>query len=298
MDAWLWISLAALACAAPLLYPRWTLRRALARPLPPEALAILERNVGPYRSMEPALREQLRQLVKRFLHRKKFVGCEGLEIDDEMRYTIAGQACLLLLNRPSKVYRALHTILVYPGAFLVPRQEVGPGGVVTAGKHTLLGESWDDGRVVLSWDDALRGARDWREGQNVVLHEFAHQLDSESGHGNGAPYLGSHENYRNWSAVLSRDFANLRHDAYYGRQDGVIDHYGATSPAEFFAVATETFFGKPWQMAERHAALYDELRKYYRVDPREWQAAPPAEAVEAPVFMAPSGQRSFAVASW
>lgn len=296
MDAWLWISLVALACAVPI-YPRWTLRRALARPLPRSAVAILERNVGPYRRMEPALREQLRQLVKQFLHQKKFVGCEGLEVDDEMRYTIAGQACLLLLNRHSKVYRALRTILVYPGAFLVPRQEVGAGGVVTAGQQTLLGESWDDGRVVLSWDDVRRGARDWRDGHNVVLHEFAHQLDSESGYSNGAPYLGSRESYRNWSAVLSRDFAHLRHDAYYGRQDSVIDHYGATSPAEFFAVATETFFGKPWQMAERHAALYDELRKYYRVDPREWQAAPVAAPLEAPLCTA-SGQRSYAVASW
>lgn len=298
MDALLWIPVLALAAAVPLITPRWMLRRALARPLPPHALAILERNIPVYASMGEALRHQLQQLVKQFLHQKKFVGCEGLEVDDEMRYTIAGQACLLLLNRPSKVYRALHTILVYPSAFLVPRNGMDAGGVVTPHKQTLLGESWDDGRVVLSWADVKRGYRDWTDGHNVVLHEFAHQLDSESGSTNGAPYLGSKDSYLSWSAVLSRDYDNLRYDAYYGRQDSVLDHYGATSPAEFFAVATETFFEKPWQMAERHAALYQEFRQYYRVDPREWLPQPPPPE---PIMLAtpePGARRSYAVASW
>lgn len=191
-----------------------------------------------------------------------------------MRVTIAGQACLLLLNRPTRVYPGLDAVLVYPSAFLVPRKQVDEAGVVTEARQDLLGESWGDGRVVLSWDHVQRGARDWTDGQNVVLHEFAHQLDSESGSNNGAPYLGSEQNYRNWSAVLSRDFANLRLDAMYA-QHSVMDHYGATSPAEFFAVATETFFEKPHQMAERHGQLYDELRKYYRVDPRAWLPPPP-----------------------
>lgn len=299
MEALLWMALAALAIAAALYYPRWTLRRALARPLPPAALDILARNIPVYAPMTPALQQQLQRLVAQFLHQKTFVGCEGLEVDDEMRYTIAGQACLLLLNRPTRVYRSLRTILLYPGAFLVPRHEVGPGGVVTSNAHTLLGESWEDGRVVLSWDDVKRGAGDWTDGHNVVLHEFAHQLDSESGSTNGAPYLGSPDSYRSWSAVLSRDYANLRYDAYYGRQDSVMDHYGATSPAEFFAVATETFFEKPWQMAARHAALFDELGRYYRVDPRAWLAPPAAPALDAPLSMPVSPQRrSYAVASW
>ena len=304
MDGLLWLPVLALALAAPLMYPRFTLRRALARPLPAAAEAILQRNIPVYASMAPELQQQLQRLVKQFLHQKKFVGCEGVEVDDEMRYTIAGQACLLLLNRPSKVYRALHTILVYPSAFLVPRQQVEAGGVVTAHRQTLLGESWDDGRVVLSWADVKRGYRDWTDGHNVVLHEFAHQLDSESGSTNGAPYLGSEESYRSWSAVLSRDFDTLRYDAYYGRQDSVLDHYGATSPAEFFAVATETFFEKPWQMAERHAALYEEFMKYYRVDPRAWLPQPPAPAAPEPLAAPaaasePGGaRRSYAIASW
>jgi Mlc titration factor MtfA (ptsG expression regulator) len=195
-----------------------------------------------------------------------------------MRVTIAGQACLLLLNRPSRVYPGLETVLVYPTAFLAPRNQVDAAGVVTEMRQDLLGESWGDGRVLLSWDHVRRGAHDGADGHNVVLHEFAHQLDSESGSNNGAPYLGSRESYRSWSAVLSRDFAALRTDAIY-RQPSVLDHYGATSPAEFFAVATETFFEKPYQLAERHPALFAEFGKYYRVDPREWQDAPAPEPV-------------------
>ncbi|MES2319442.1 MAG: M90 family metallopeptidase [Pseudomonadota bacterium] len=258
-------------------YPAWRLKRVLARPMAPAWQAILARNIPIYSCMSGDLQHQLHKLVQQFLHQKKFVGCNGLEVDDEMRLTIAGQACLLLLNRPTRVYPALHTILVYPSAFLVPRRQVDEAGVVSEERQDLLGESWGDGRVVLSWDHVQRGAHDWTDGQNVVLHEFAHQLDSESGSNNGAPYLGSATNYRNWSEVLSRDFANLRVDAMY-RQHSVMDHYGATSPAEFFAVATETFFEKPWQMSERHGALFAELFKYYRVDPRAWLPQPQPEA--------------------
>jgi Mlc titration factor MtfA (ptsG expression regulator) len=274
MEALIWIGLTALAIALPFYYPRWRLRRALRQPLPAHAEAVLQRDIPVYRRMSPDLQRQLRQLVVQFLHQKKFVGCEGLEVTDEMAVTIAGQACLLLLNRHSKVYPALHTILVYPSEFVARRADVGPGGVITPGHQSMLGESWDDGRVVLSWDDVRRGAGDWTDGHNVVLHEFAHQLDSESGRANGAPYLGNPASYREWSEVLSRDFNTLRMRAMY-RQDTVIDPYGATNPAEFFAVATETFFEKPYQMAEHHAELFAEFLKYYRVDPREWMAPPP-----------------------
>jgi Mlc titration factor MtfA (ptsG expression regulator) len=292
MVAAIWILVTALLIGLPLLLPRWLLARALARPLPADGLATLRRNIPIYLRMPAELQQQLQRLVVQFLYQKKFVGCDGLEITDEMRYTIAGQACLLLLNRPTRVYPALHTILVYPTEFVVGRHEVGPGGVLTPSRRGLLGESWGDGRVVLAWDHVLRGAFDWTDGQNVVLHEFAHQLDSESGAPNGAPFLGNQSSYRSWAAVLSRDFASLRHDAIY-RQQSVLDHYGATNPAEFFAVATETFFEKPWQMAANHGPLYAELQKYYRVDPRDWLPEPPPQAEPAPP-PAPS----YAPASW
>jgi Mlc titration factor MtfA (ptsG expression regulator) len=277
MQALTWITLIGLAVALLMLAPGWRLKRALRQPMPPGWTEILRRNIPVYPRMPSALQQQLHQRVQQFLHQKKFVGCEGQDVDDEVRVTIAGQACLLLLNRPSRVFPGLDTVLVYPSAFLVPRKDVDEAGVVTETRQDLLGESWGDGRVVLSWDHVRRGAHDWTDGQNVVLHEFAHQLDSESGSNNGAPYLGSPSSYRSWSEVLARDFANLRTDAIY-RQPSVLDHYGATSPAEFFAVATETFFEKPYQLAERHPALFAEFEQYYRVDPRAWQSAPPRPA--------------------
>jgi Mlc titration factor MtfA (ptsG expression regulator) len=283
---------AVLAAALALMWwvPRWRLQQALARPLVPAQLAVLERNLVQYHGMEPAQRARLERLVRQFLHQKKFVGCAGLAVSDEMRVTIGAQACLLLLGRagasraaPARIYPELETILLYPGAFLVPRNEVDEAGVVTQTRQDLLGESWGDGRVVLSWEHVRRGPQDdgpeASPAHNVVLHEFAHQLDSESGSHNGAPYLGSRESYRSWAEVLSRDFAGLRTDAMFGRR-GVLDHYGATSPAEFFAVATESFFEQPHQLAMRHPALFAEFEKYYRIDPRTWFAPPPGPEME------------------
>lgn len=274
------------------LLPKWRLRRALACPLEPGLLAILERNLAQYAGMDPEQRRRLQRLVQQFLHEKAFVGCAGLELTDEMRVTIAGQACMLVLGRsgdtvPATLYPSLHAVLVYPGAFLVPRREVDAAGVVTEQRQDLLGESWGDGRVILSWDHVRRAGVDAPESHNVVLHEFAHQLDSESGSTNGAPYLGSTERYRSWSDVLSRNYDALRRDAMWG-QRGVLDHYGASSPAEFFAVATESFFEQPWELAARHPDLFGEFLKYFRVDPRQWVAEPQ------PVFDDPfSGQVAY-----
>lgn len=260
------------------LLPKLRLRRALARPLAPELLAILERNLSQYAGMDEGQQRRLQRLVQQFLHEKSFVGCAGLEVTDEMRVTIAAQACMLVLGRtgsaiPATLYPSLHAVLVYPGAFLVPRREIDAAGVVTEQRQDLLGESWGDGRVILSWDHVRRAGAEAPPDHNVVLHEFAHQLDSESGNTNGAPYLGSSERYRSWSEVLSRNFAALRRDAMWG-QRGVLDHYGASSPAEFFAVATESFFEQPWELSACHPDLYEEFLKYFRVDPRDWLAQP------------------------
>jgi Mlc titration factor MtfA (ptsG expression regulator) len=264
---------AVLACAIPLawLTPRWRLARALARPLTPDQLKVIEDNVAQYAGMSPELRDRLQRLVKQFLFEKTFVGCAGLEVTEEMRVTIAAQACLLLVGSRAKrprVYPDLHAVLVYPGAFLVPRQQRDEAGVVTETRQDLLGESWGDGRVVLSWEHVRRAGLDPQGTHNVVLHEFAHQLDSASGSTNGAPFLGSPERYRSWS--------------YSGYRD-VLDPYGATNPAEFFAVATEAFFELPHALAARHPELYGEFQAYYRVDPREWLAPEPQSAWSEPL---------------
>jgi len=279
MEALLFGLLAAALLTAWLL-PKWRLHRALARPLPAQHAAILARNVAQVGGMQADQRARLGRMVQRFLHEKKFVGCGGLDVSDEMRVTIAGQACLLLLGRvdgqgKGALYPTLDMVLVYPGAFLAPRRQLDASGVVTEERQDLLGESWGDGRVILSWEHVRRAGSEGAPGHNVVLHEFAHQLDSESGSTNGAPYLGSSERYRSWSEVLTRDYAHLRHQAIWGTR-GVLDHYGATNPAEFFAVATESFFEQPHGLAASHPALYGEFCKYYRVDPRQWQSAPAA----------------------
>lgn len=273
MDALLTIAVLAAVLGLAWAWPRWRRNRALAQPFPVASMRILERNVRQYRGMPGAQQAELRQLVQRFLLEKKFVGCAGLEITDEMRVTIAGHACLLLMGRPTKVYRELHSVLVYPGAFLVPRKNVDGAGVVTEERQDLLGESWGDGRVILSWDHVPRAGNDAPLGQNVVLHEFAHQLDSESGSNNGAPWLGDPQRYQRWAEVLGREFEDLRAAAWYG-QHRVLDHYGASSPAEFFAVATEAFFEQPYRVAAGYPDLFDEFLGYYRVDPRNWIAPP------------------------
>jgi Mlc titration factor MtfA (ptsG expression regulator) len=180
---------------------------------------------------------------------------------DEIRVTIAAHAALLLLGGARGFFPGLVSILVYPSAYRGKVTQRLPSGIIEEGEQGRLGESWHDGVVVLSWDDTLRGAADTRDGHNVVLHEFAHQLDQEDGTADGTPYLGRRSLYAAWARVLGADFERLREGP------GVLDRYGATNPAEFFAVATETFFEKPHQLRAQNGELYEQLRAYYGVDP-------------------------------
>lgn len=269
MDILLIVAIIVAAIALIEWIPKLRLRRALQSDFPGDFVAILESNMPVYSGLAVELQEQLRQLIKQFLYQKRFYGCGGMEITDEVRVTIAGWACLLLLNRKSRIYPDLWSILVYPSAFVAPHTEIDDDGIVTYSEEDLLGESWGDGRVILAWDHVQQGASNATDGHNVVLHEFAHQLDEESGRANGAPILGSRSNYQSWAAVLSREFATLQSDIRH-HDTTVLDEYGATNPAEFFAVATETFFEKSVDMAAHHPELFAELKKYYRVDPRDW----------------------------
>lgn len=243
---------------------RWTVRR----PFPASWRDILANRMPFYRKLDPALQSQLRDLIKVFIRNKVFVGCAGIVVTDEMKVVIAAQACLLLLNRPSYEYADVRYIYIYPSSFRVTREMRNEMGLVSTQSQDLLGEAWHDGKVVLAWDEVERGARNFRDGQNVVLHEFAHQLDNESGGADGAPLLYTKAAYKSWARVLSQEFERLRHAD--PENSGILDHYGATNPAEFFAVATETFFEEPARMYEHHRELFEELRAYYRLDPREW----------------------------
>lgn len=249
--------------------PQLRLRYELSKAFPSAFSKILRRNLPGYSRMPTDLQMQLKRRIRQFLYEKTFVGCGGLEINDEIRVTIAARACLLLLNREMAVYPKLSHILVYPSAFIAPRQQMAEGGIVTHTNQTLSGESWSDGRVILAWDQVVNNPRNEEMGQDVVIHEFAHQLDSEDGSVNGAPSLASTAAYRSWVQVMTQEFDNLQ-GAIERNEMTIIDPYGATNPAEFFAVSTEAFFKKSHELAYYHASLFALLNAYYRVDPREW----------------------------
>jgi len=173
----------------------------------------------------------------------------------------------LLLILPTGAYNELRCIYVYPTTFTATREVRDEIGLVSNQQSHLLGESWSNGKVVLAWDNVEAGARNFTDGHNVVLHEFAHQLDHESGVTNGAPLLYTKAAYKSWAHVFSEEFEQLQKST---NRNTIIDHYGATNPAEFFAVATETFFEEPIKLYDNHQELYEQLSSYYRLDPRQW----------------------------
>ncbi len=238
-------------------------------PFPPEWRAIIERRFVYFQYLDPEAQQKLLKHVQVFLAEKRFEGCGGLEITDDIRVTIAAQACLLLLNRDDEdYYPKMKTIFVYPHHYFAKQTRMGSGGIVTEGPSGRLGESWYRGPVVLSWDDALHGAADHHDGHNVVFHEFAHQLDSESGQTNGAPLLDRRSQYVAWARVLGEEYGHLLDEVQHDRKTD-IDPYGATNPAEFFAVITECFFEKPEKLRRKHPALYDQLKTFYHQDPAQ-----------------------------
>ncbi len=244
----------------------WRRRRLMRQPLERDLRDIIKRHVRYYGLLSREHCLELEGLVQVFLHEKAFEGCGGLDITDEIRVTIAAHGCILLLCRDTDVYPKLRSILVYPTSYLAPSSRRWPDGTVTEGTQHRLGESWSHGNVVLSWEDVLTDVSGERPGRNVILHEFAHQLDSESGADEGAPALADASMYADWARVLSKEFQALAEAAEAG-EPTLLDKYGATSPAEFFAVATECFFEQPVAMAMIYPDLYRQLQLFYQQDP-------------------------------
>jgi Mlc titration factor MtfA (ptsG expression regulator) len=245
-------------------------RQLLAAPFPADWVDHLRLNVAVYQFLTAAEQARLRDDLRVFVAEKWWEGCGGLTLSDEVRVAIAAQACLLLLGVEHDYYKHVRTILVYPSAYRSPDGQVGPDGVVREGIGRL-GEAWHRGPVVLAWDEVRAGGQNHRDGRNVVMHEFAHQLDFLDGLNDGTPPLRDAEQYREWQRVMTGEFDRLRADVERGRAT-LLDSYGATDPAEFFAVATECFFEKPRQMQERHSDVYAVLRGYYCQDPACWFA--------------------------
>lgn len=238
------------------------------RPFPSEWLATLLETVPYFQCLAVDDQDKLRDLIQIFLEEKRFEGCGGLDIDDEIRVTIAAQACILILRHDDDIYPDLEVILVYPSTYVDRRPRTVEGGIVIEDPEARLGESWSRGVVVLAWDAVLRGASDARDGKNVVFHEFAHQLDTEDGAADGAPVLERRAAYGPWARVLGVAYEGLVRDDAEGNKT-LIDTYGAKNPAEFFAVVTESFFERPRALRARHPALYDQMRAFYRQDPAD-----------------------------
>lgn len=240
-------------------------RRAAIRgqPFPPAWREIVERDVAYAARLTAEERTNLEGLVQIFLAEKHMEGCGDLELTDEIRVTIAAEACRLILHRESDIYPELETVLVYPTAYMA-KKTTREGLVVIEAEDARLGESWTRGVVVLAWDHVLASAKHVG-GENVVLHEFAHQLDAEDGGMDGAPPLGDRARYASWARVLGEEFKELSERLHSGRPSD-IDPYGATSPPEFFAVVTEMFFERGPQLKRRHPELYAELASFYVQD--------------------------------
>jgi Mlc titration factor MtfA (ptsG expression regulator) len=276
------IAAVALAVLALLLVPpllrRRRRQRAFGATLPMAVRAAMLRNVPITRELPAALARRLDGLVLSFLAEKEFVGCNGLEITDEIRATIAAQACLLLLGRRG-VYDELQSILVYPGAFWVEDEVHDDDGLVTRRRRELSGEAWDSHRIILSWEDIEQSARQPADGYNVVLHEFAHYLDAE---GLGLAVAGGQVRavaagrfkpavrpLETWRADLLGEHEALCATIDRGAPT-FLDPYAAEDELEFFAVASEEFIECAAQLRDAHPRLYALLREFYGIDPAEW----------------------------
>ncbi|MBD3663176.1 zinc-dependent peptidase [Sulfitobacter aestuariivivens] len=236
--------------------------------LHPHEKRMLKAQIPILQRLPAALWDPLEGKINLFLDQVRFIGCNGLEVTEEMELSIAAQACLLVVNSDAW-YDNLTTVMIYPGAFKSLRKDY-DGYVVTEEEVIRSGESWSRGPVILSWEDSHRGALNAQDGHNVVLHEFAHQLDDMSGHTDGGPMMAEGQSFETWSRVIRTAFERHKANVEHGRKTA-LDAYGATNHQEFFAVAVETFFEKPSALHAEEPEVYAELVKLLQVDPRVWR---------------------------
>lgn len=247
-------------------FKKWRRKRSFKNGLSREQLAILHNNVPYYNHLPDELQSKLEGLTNVFLEEKSFEGCAGLNITEEIKVTIAGQASILLLGIDdlSSFYEGLRSVLVYPETYVARVKNQNNGFFVEEGYQQRHGEAWERGHVVLAWDEVKRGARDIRDGRNLVFHEFAHQLDYDYG---ATSQVGDPEShFMSWAWVVGKEYNNLL-EALRRNQKTLIDEYGAQNIAEFFAVVTEYFFEKPKELRQKHPDLYQQLTGFYQQDP-------------------------------
>ena len=235
-------------------------------PIPATWPELLARKVPLAARLASPDRDRLFRLMQLFLRDVPIEGCAGLEVTEEIRVTIAAQACLLLLKMPYPKYTRVRRILVYPSSFVPKTVALPYSGQIARDDVPLRGQAWTSGVVVLGWDAVQRDTRVATDGDNVVLHEFAHMLDAEDGNMDGVPVLDSASAYRAWATLLSAQFAEHLARAERGELT-TLNPYGAENRAEFFAVATEAFFEKPVQLRDDQPDLYALLVDFFKLDP-------------------------------
>jgi len=236
----------------------------LSRAFPKDWLAYLRENVPHYSLLSEKEKAKLRDAVQVFVAEKNWEGCRGLEVTEEMKVTIAAQACLLTMGMEKNYFPRVKSILIYPGGFRVPRDRQLIDITPESETMPVLGQAVHRGPVILSWSDIRKQKGDGP--QNLVIHEFAHQLDMQGGPADGTPFLSSRKLQKKWRRIMKQEYDRLVDEAVEG-QVTLLDSYGATDEIEFFAVASECFFEQPVEMKRQHPQLYDVLRRYYRQDP-------------------------------
>lgn len=267
-----------LALLAPGWWRKRQLQKASADAFPRQHRQWLRQHWPLYRHLPTDVKLRLHKQIQRFLADKEFIGCDGLVVTAPMRLLIAAQASLLSLNQPDSDYPELRQILIYPDAFVVRNQHADATGIISEQPQVRLGESWTQGQVILSWRHTKAGADAPYDGQNLVFHEFAHQLDQASGSANGAPPQPTLALQQRWAEQMPILFANFCQDIAQGKPR-LLDPYGCTNPAEFFAVATECFFERPNQLQLDSPSLYLLLKDYFQFDPKQWHDGPQPRAI-------------------
>ena len=239
-------------------------------PFPVAWQRVLVECVPIYHRLPPQQRPALHDLTQRFIATKEFWGSKDLPVTEEMKVIVAAQACVLILNLPRLgLYPQTREVILYPKDFGEVLTAIGADGRSYEIDMTRIGEAVRRGPVLLAWESVQQEAIDPSDGYNVVFHEFAHALDFLDGEANGAPPLETKADYAEWSRVFSAAHQELKSAAARGRRT-LLDPYGAKSPAEFFAVATEHFFEQGYRLKRNHPALYAQLRKFYQQDPANW----------------------------
>jgi len=243
--------------------------RILSQPFPLEWAALVERRIRHYRYLPAVQQERVRQIAQVMVVEKEWAGAGDFVVTEDMRVTIAGQAAVMVSGFDEPYFfDRLHTLVIHSGIVRFTAEQSARNPLLP-GPAPLLGIHWHRGPVVLAWSRVRRELQGHSPGTNVVLHEFAHHLDGLCGDMDGAPPLGDSMRERRWYAVTEAEYLRLVGNARRGEAT-LLDHYGASNRAEFFAVATECFFELPHQLRERHGELYATLADFYRQEPHTW----------------------------